>query len=296
MRLLLASAALLLLAACSDTAEPVGPSLIVYVADDEPVNLAPLFAEFTSDTGIPIAPVWGKSSANTDTVIAKQGAPADVLITSTVADIVRAADKGALRPIDSGLLINVRSEFKDPDDLWVSLAHRHTLIAISPGTHSDTGNDYAALAEDANEGKLCLSSIANSVNQTLIAWLIEEFDRKPAERIVRGWVRNLALPPFSSEAELVTALESGVCQIGIVSMHANMNGVLTLEPVPQYLDVSAMGIGRHAQSPERAQQLIDWLILNRPLEDFGAWQGKNVAIAGWRNEEARLLAERAGYN
>ncbi len=295
MRLFLASA-LLLLAACSDTAEPVGPSLIVYAADDEPVNLSPLFDEFTAETGIPIAAVWGKSSANTDTVIAKQGAPADVLITSTVADIVRAADKGALRPLDAKLFASVRSELKDPDALWVALAHRHALIAAAPGADRDTGADYAALAEDAYEGTLCLSSIANPVNQSLIAWLIEELDRKPAERVVRGWVRNLAMPPYSSDAELVAALESGACEIGIVSSHANLHGLTSIEPVPLYLDVSAMGVGRHASSPERAQQLIDWLILNRPLEGLGAWQGKNVAIAGWRNEEARLLAERAGYN
>jgi hypothetical protein len=57
-----------------------------------------------------------------------------------------------------------------------------------------------------------------------------------------------------------------------------------------------MGIGRHAQNPERAQQMIDWLIDNHvPREDDKRPQ-RNVAIAGWGNQEARLLAERAGYN
>jgi hypothetical protein len=56
-----------------------------------------------------------------------------------------------------------------------------------------------------------------------------------------------------------------------------------------------MGVARHAQNAERAQQLIEWLILNKPLEGLADWSGKNVSIAGLRNEEALLLAERAGF-
>ena len=100
----------------------------------------------------------------------------------------------------------------------------------------------------------------------------------------------------SPTPSLLAALESGDCQFGIVSVLAEPNGSLTAAPGPHYFDVSAMGVGRHAQHPERALQFVNWLIVNHPLEEPLERDGKNVAIAGWGNEEARLLAERAGYH
>jgi iron(III) transport system substrate-binding protein len=296
MRLIIVWLVSVLLMACSDDGQHVEPPLVVYASEDDPVSLLPLFEEFTSDTGIPIEPVWGESSANTDALIAKQGKPADLLIAASVADIVRAADEGALRPISSGSLAAVRTAFKDPDKLWVALQARRVTVAVSPGSDAPADGDYEALAQDAYRGKLCLSSIANSLNQSLIAWLIEDLELKPAERVVRGWVRNLAAPPFATEADLVEALESGTCKFGIVSSSANITGMTTMGPLPSYFDVSAIGVGRHAPNPELAQQLIDWLIVNHPLPDSADGNGKSVAIAGWRNNDARLLAERAGYN
>jgi iron(III) transport system substrate-binding protein len=296
MRSIVAWSLAILLIACSDDSQRVEPPLVVYASEDDPVNLLPLFAEFTSDTGIPIEPVWGESSANTDALVAKQGKPADLLITANVADIVRAADEGALRPISSGSLATVRTEFKDPDKLWVALQARVATVVVSPGSVAPADDDYEALAQDAYRGKLCLSSSANSLNQSLIAWLIEDLERKPAERVVRGWVQNLAAPPYASETDLVGALESGACKFGIVSSSANTRGMTTIALSPSYFDVSAVGVGRHAQNPELAQRLVDWLIVNHPVPDSAEGNGKSVAIAGWRNKDAQLLAERAGYN
>jgi len=296
MRTIAVSVALMILVACGDTSQPEGPPLIVYASEDDPANLAPLFAAFTSDTGITITPVWGSSSANTAAVIAKQGLPADVLITSNAADIVLAAYEGALRPISTTTLDAVHSALKDPDNLWASLQSRKAIIAASPTSDELATVDFKALATEAYLGKICLSSIANSVNQSLIAWLIEDLERKAAERVVRGWVRNLAAPPFAHEAELVVALESGVCQFGILSDNAVTDGMRTVLPSPSYIDVSAMGVGRHAQNPERAQQLINWLIVNQGPPEDGERMQRNVAVAGWGNQEARLLAERAGFN
>jgi iron(III) transport system substrate-binding protein len=286
----------LLMAGCSETSPPAGPALIVYASEDDPANLLPMFTQFTAATGIPIDAQWGDSGSNANAVIAKQGASADVLISSAIADIVRAADKGALRPISSESLAGVRRELKDPDSLWVSLSLRSTVIAFSPDSDELISDDYEELGLASNLGRLCLSSIKNSVNQSLIAWLIDEHGLKPAERVVRGWVRNLALPPFATEKELLAALLSGACQKGILSAPANSVGLRVSASAPEYFEVTAMGVGRHAHNPDRAQRLIDWLIVNKALEEFAGPSGKNVDIAGRRNEEALLLAERVRFN
>jgi iron(III) transport system substrate-binding protein len=286
---------LLTLAACGGPKEPSGPPVVVYATESDPVNLRELFAAFTAETAIPVNVIWGGSGENTEAVIAKQGVPADVLITPNVSDIWRAADQGALRPIRGEAITSVLDVLRDPDSFWVALQRRFAVIAIPAHSAKQFSGDYEALVSKNYQGKLCLSSINNSINQAVIAMLIEDLGLKPAERVVRGWMLNMGLPPFETEEELVAALEAGDCQFGIVSNSANTIEMKQIGPRLLYVDVSAMGIGRHANNPERAQQLIDWLIVNEPLGGLAEGNGRNIGVIGWRHEEVMLLVERAGY-
>ena len=295
MRVLIMVAVMLLCAACAEEKAPVGPAVVVYASEDDPAGLSELFGEFTDETGIPVSVIWADSRVNTNDVIHKQGEPADVLITPNIAGVWLAAEQGALRPLKGEAVASVDSLLKDPDLMWVSLAKRFAAIASSTTGHGVGTGAYKNLGDNTFQGKLCLSSINNSINQAVIAMLIEDFGLKQAERIVRGWIRNLELPPFETEAKLVAALQSGTCQLGIISDAANTVDLNLIGPVPVYADVSAMGIGRHARNPERAQQLVDWLILNNPLGGLANSNGQNLGVIGWRNEEVMLLAERAAY-
>lgn len=284
---------LLTLAACGGPKEPAGPPVVVYASESDPANLRELFDAFTAETLIPVDVSWGGSTENAEAVIAKQGVPADVLITPNISDIWRAAEQGALRPIRGEPVKSVHGALKDPDSFWVALHSRFAVIAISPHSAMQYSGDYEALGN--YQGKLCLSSINSSINQAVIAMLIEDIGVKPAERVVRAWMRNMERSPFETEGELVAALEAGDCEIGIISNTANTIEMLQVTPTPLYMEVSAMGVGRHANNPERAQQLIDWLIVNKPLEYPAEWKGRNMGVVGWRHAEVLLLAERAGY-
>ena len=265
----------------------------MYASESDPVNLEELLVSFADETGIPVSVSWGDSRENVDALIAKQGVPADVLITPNVSDIWRAADKGALRPIRGEPVQSVYGAFKDPDLVWVALQSRSAVIAISPHSAMQYSGGYEGLGN--YQGELCLSSINNSINQAVIAMFIEDIGVKPAERVVRAWMRNMKRSPFETEDELVAALEAGDCEIGIISNTDNTIEMLQVSPTPLFMEVSAMGVGRHANNPERAQQLIDWLIVNKPLEDLAEWKGRNIGVVGWRHAEVLLLAERAGY-
>jgi len=285
---------LLTLTACGGPKEPSGPAVVVYASESDPANLHELFVAFTAETAIPVDAIWGASSENAEALIAKQGVPADVLITPNVSDIWRAADQGALRPIRGEPIESVHGAFKDPDSFWVALQSRSAVITVSPHSATQYLGGYEGLG--SYQGELCLSAINNSINQAVIAMLIDDIGVKPAERVVRAWMRNMERSPFETEDELVAALEAGDCEIGIISDKANTVEMLQVIPTPLYMEVSAMGVGRHANNPERAQQLIDWLIVNKPLEDLAEWKGRNMGVAGWRHAEVLLLAERAGYH
>jgi hypothetical protein len=66
-------------------------------------------------------------------------------------------------------------------------------------------------------------------------------------------------------------------------------------PSPLYIDVDGIGVSRHASQAASAQTLVDWLLRERTLSNSMSYDGSNIGLAGWRNEEAALLAERAGY-
>lgn len=318
MRLLktLAPVVVLLLAACGGDGasenERFAP-VVVYAAYDNAEYLEGLFGDFTKQTNIPVTLRLGESGQLVDDIIANRGAPpADVLLADNVADAWRAADEGALRPIAVDNVDGVAGFLRDPDRLWVATRMTAIVIASSPQTAEELPTTYADLAGPMYADRVCLSSSSLPVNRSLIAMLIAELGNRPAERVVRGWVRNLAAPVFETEAELSVAVESGRCDFAILPSSLAA-GASTL-PKPAYVHIEGAGVARHARYPESAQRLVNWMlsadVQERHAEAMKAYptltslleaaqpgdvSKKSVGLAGWHDNDAVLLAERAGY-
>jgi iron(III) transport system substrate-binding protein len=292
MRSLIVVLLCLVLVACGRApSQPV----VAWIYGDESAPIVAQLEGFTDETGIPIEIRFGDSTVLTDDLIAGSGAPAaDVLVTSNVADIWRAAEEGALRPIQPNAFDAIADAQKDPDRLWSGIRVRLHFV-ISGVDSKGVAPTYDELGTEGFAGKLCLSSSRLPVNRSLIAFLVNDRGHRPAERLVRRWNRNLALPPFATEEELVAAVRDGRCAFGIASSHADFDGLLSYSPKPHYFDVSAVGVARHAENAESAQRLVGWLLETRTDYFRGETQLRNVSIAGWHDEDARLLAERAGY-
>jgi len=279
----------LLLGAC-DAAPPA--RVIVYV----PTHFEEQATAWLRESGFEVTIIAGASKANTDLIVGKQDSPrADVLVTSGVVDIWYAADNGALRPIAGDAFEDLPDTFKDPDRMWAATASRYMTIGTAPGLDISAGLDLDKLAAPELSAQVCLSTSALEDNRALIALLIAEFGNRPAERIVRGWVRNLAAAPFASEEELIDALRAGDCHYGIISSAAAAVGIERIDLASRYYNVQGVGVARHAQNPEAAQQLLNWMLAEGSWEELPASNSRNVGQAGWYEEEARLLAERAGY-
>ena len=269
--------------------------VVVYAPDGEASELEKQFAEFSSETNIPVSQIWGDSTANTDNLIDNTNKTADVLITSNVADIWRAADKGALRPIRAIALADVDPLLKDPDGFWAAIAVRLHAIGMQKGPARSLVASYDRLASPELRGQVCLSSSNLHTNRSLIAMLINDRGVKKTERLVRAWIQNLAAPPFPSQDELIAALRNGTCGYGIVSGVPDIEEIATVLPEEGYLDIHAIGIARHAGQPESAQRFVEWMLQNESVRLQGDSDRRPVGIAGWRDEDARLLVERAAY-
>jgi iron(III) transport system substrate-binding protein len=316
-RLIFGATVLLLAGACDKPAgmprEARPEPVVVYAAYTDEDYLPALFAGFTRETGIPVTLRYGHERQNVMDVIGNRGSPpADLLLASTVQGIWLAADEGALRPLQSLIIKeNVPGILRDPDDYWVATGIEPAVIAGRPDRIEDVA-DYADLGDPGFTGQLCLSTSTAPVNRGVIAQLIAEHGSRPAELIVRGWIRNLAMPPFGNDVQLLEAIAAGSCTFGLVSgAAAGELGVDVSIPVPVSVGIEAAGIARHARSPDAARRLVEWLTgteaqlshargrgylaVNPRAEARELPEMRHPAIAGAYDQDATKLAERAAW-
>ena len=319
--------AALALCACERPApEPGAPAarpepVVFYASYEDEYYLPSLFADFTRETGIPVSVRHRPEQQIVDDVIGKRGSPpADILLTRSVHGVWRAADEGALRPLQADSVSGVVPDWlRDPDGYWsaVGFSPIRVVCAADSQDNCQSVAAYEDLANGEFEGRLCLSSSSLAVNRTLIAGLVADHGVRPAELIVRGWVANLALPPYETEQALLQAVEAGSCGLGIVS-HVEFHAfgkptVAATWPQPGYFDVVAVGINRHARSPAAARTLVEWLVGDQAqaaqFDATGLWPAvpadgssypaseaaRNAGTFGFHETDAVKLAERARW-
>ena len=312
-----------LVAACGERARPETPAsapraepVVLYADAPGDAALQPVVAALTAETGIRVTLREAPAAKNFDDVVNNTGAPpADLLLTEGVADIWLAGDEGALRRLgDDAGIGSIPATFRDPDGQWFALSADPLVLVYSSAGDAARGLMYTDLADDEFRGQLCLSSSTLPENRALIAHLIADLGKRPAERIVRLWMRNLALPAHGSVAGLLEAVRAGTCRFAI----ARRSDVLAATPPPAYrpppggsaVIVSGYGIGlaRHARYPESAARVLAWFAGRSGQERFALatrtlsvtaplpeWSTRPLSELGWLDEDARLLAERAQW-
>jgi iron(III) transport system substrate-binding protein len=304
-----------------ETARP--EPVVVYASYEDRNYLPSLFAGFTRETGIPVTVRHRPEEQIVSEVIEKRGSPpADVLWARSVHGAWRAADEGALRPLQSDSVSGlVPPWLRDPDGYWSAVGFSTIDVVCSADIQGDCESvrAYEDLGNPEFRGRLCLSLSSLPVNRTLIAGLIADHGVRPAELIVRRWVANLAVPPRETEQDLLQDVAAGTCGLAVVSgLAIHEFGVPTMVatwPQPGYLDVTAVGIGRHARSPDAARRLVEWLVANdaqaaqykaiglRPVSpgvsvpplEFPNAERRHAGVAGIHEADAVRLAERARW-
>ena len=319
-------ASVMLLAACGGDDVASSPEarpepLVVYANYEDTEYLPEFFKPFTEQSGIYVTVRHQDASANIANMIdGRNQRPADVFIAPRVADAWLVAENSGLRPLDRAVVEElVPAPLRDVDGYWAAFSYRLPAIIVDSSRSGDINDaidwdkPWAALAGEDYKGKLCLSSSGLSINRTLIANLHRQHGRREAEILVRTWIRSLALPVFETEQELIEATGSGVCTIAIASSQAvaeaqrseTMANIQAGFPAPTFADAEAVGVGRHARQPELAMRLVAWMLAEEQqrrhteaidaLPPVDGGEVGDAGVAGWFDEQARALAERASY-
>ena len=312
---------------------------------DEPVTLTiysarkahliePILEAYTRETGVKFELLTGKPGPLLERLAAGNGnGRVDLLLTVDAGNLWHAAERGLLVPIESESLIRaVPAALRDPGNRWFGLSKRARTIAYSPArTGPGELSTYEDLADPKWKGRLCLRTAKKVYNQSLVAALIAHHGEEETERIVAGWVANLAADPFGNDTKTLQAVAAGRCDAAIVNTYY-YGRLMRKEPGLDlalfwpnqdaqgvHVNVSGAGVTARARHPGAARKFLEWLAepaaqdlfaslnLEYPVREdlppapavaaWGAFRGDavNLSEAGRLQAAAVRLMDRAGY-
>lgn len=307
--------------------------VVVYSARKEHL-IKPLFDAYTQKTGVPLRYITDKAGPLLQRLKAEgRRTRADILMTVDAGNLWQAANEGVLSPVPSQVLErNIPAHLRDPEGRWYGLSVRaRTIVYGTERVKPEALSTYEDLASPEWKGRLCLRTSKKVYNQSLVAMMIARLGEPETERVVRGWVDNLATHVFSNDTKTMEAILAGQCDVAIVNTYyfgrlkkKQPDASLALFWPNQarsgvHVNVSGAGVTRHARHPEAALRLLEWLstpeaqgmfaglnmeypanpaVAPDPLvASWGEFKADtiNVAEAGRLQVRAVMLMDRAGY-
>jgi len=248
-----------------------------------------LFKEFEKESGITLNIV----NASADELIQKMSlegeeSPADVLITVDAGRLFRAKSKDLLQAFDSPMIDSiVPSHLRDEDQQWVSLTKRARVIAYAKDRVDSTQlSTYNNLTSDEWSDKILVRSSSNIYNQSLLASIIANQGKEFAENWARGIVENMARSPKGNDRDQVKAVANNEGDLAIVNTYyigkllnskdedeVKVGKSVSIffpnqETTGTHINVSGIGVAKHAPNKENAIQFIEFLLQEKAQNIF----------------------------
>lgn len=247
--------------------------LFVYSARKEHL-IKPVFEKYTAATGVKIKYLTDKDAALVQR-LKMEGAKtqADLFITVDAGNLWFAAKEGLLAPVTSSVLTqNIPSYLRDPQNRWFGLSLRARTIAYNPKkVKLSELSTYEDLANLKWQGRLCLRTSKKVYNQSLVAMLLAEKGEGFVATMLKGWVKNLALPPFGDDTSLLNAIAQGRCDVGIVNTYyfgrlikdkPNLDLKLfwpNQKDIGVHVNISGAGVVKASSNKKEAIAFLEWL-------------------------------------
>ena len=296
--------------------------------------IQPLFEQFTKDTGIEVNYLTGKGGDLIERLkLEGENTPADMFMTVDAGDLWYAGTQDIFQDVMTNTIVgNIPTYLRDPDGLWTGLSVRaRTLVYSTERVNSSELSTYADLADSKWKGKLCLRTSKKIYTKSLVASIIHNEGEDKAEKIVSGWVSNLAATPNAKDSHLMNAILAGQCDVGLVNTYYFGRLIEKTPDAPLklfwanqdttgvHVNVSGAGVTKHASNSDGAVQLLEWLSSAKAQAIYGAlnkeypanqniasdevvssWgsfkkDNMNLALVGILQADAVALMQRVGY-
>lgn len=248
-----------------------------------------LYNKFTEETGIKVNVVKGKSDELIERLDREgEDTEADLLITTDAGRLFRAKDKGLLQKVESDILNkNIPENLRDVDNNWFGLTVRGRVLVYSlDRVNPEDLSTYEDLTNEKWNEKILVRSSSNIYNQSLLASMIAIEGEEKAKQWAKGVLENMAREPQGNDRAQATAVVAGEGDIAIMNTYyigkmlnsSNEEEVKVAENVGVFfpnqdttgthINVSGIGLTRHAQNSENAIKLIEFLSSEEAQKEF----------------------------
>lgn len=231
------------------------------------------FAEFSRRTGIEIE-LRGGTAPELFERLRQEGAdtPADLLVTTDLANLWRATEAGLLQAVESDVLdTNVPQGLHHPDGYWWAITTRLRVPVVSTErVEAGRVTSYADFADPEFRGRTCFRTSQNEYNQSLVADHIAKHGIDATRELLRSWMDNDA-KIINSDGEILGAMAGGECDLALVN-HYYLARRLAEDPdfpvAPAWPDqdgagahanVSGVGVVVNSDMADEATRLIEFL-------------------------------------
>jgi iron(III) transport system substrate-binding protein len=143
--------------------------------------------------------------------------PADLLVTTDLANLWRAKEAGLLVPVSTPTLERqVPTEWRDPDGDWWGLSLRVRTPVRHVSVEPKLLQTYEDLGSPRWKGELCLRTSNNEYNQSLVADMIAKRGEKDTRALLESWMAN---DPqiLGSDVDVLEAIASERCLVGLTN-------------------------------------------------------------------------------
>src|SRR3712207_953934 len=156
--------------------------------------------------------------------------PADLLVTTDLANLWRAKEAGMLQAVSTPALeAQVPAEYRDPQEQWWGLSLRiRTPMRSTERVDEDAVASYEDLGKPQFRGRLCLRTSNNEYNQSFVADRIAKRGEADTEELLRSWMDNDA-QVLGSDVDVLEAIASGRCDVGLTN-HYYLARILADDP------------------------------------------------------------------
>jgi iron(III) transport system substrate-binding protein len=254
--------------------------------------------------------------------------PADLLVTTDLANLWRAKEAGLLAPVTTPTLERqVPAEWRDPDGSWWGMSLRIRTPMRNTGVPEDAVRSYEDLGDPRWKGRLCLRTSNNEYNQSLVADMLAKRGPEETRALLESWMAN---DPqiVGSDVDVLDAIAAGRCQVGLTNhyylarkladdpdfpvapawpdqdgagAHTNLSGVGLVEGSDHRDD--AVALMEHLTSPAAQREIVkngEFAVEVPPAEHIRDWADVkldpiDVERAGELLPDAVALMQEVGW-
>ena len=252
------------------------PEVVVYTALDREFS-APIFEEFTEQTGIRVRPKYDSEASKTvglvNLIMNERERPrCDVFWNNEIINTYRLDDEGLLQPYESPVGGEYPAEYRSPMGTWYGFAARARILLVNRELvgEADRPTSIRDLADPKWAGRVGIAKPLFGTTASHAACLFATLGSEAAEDFFAEVVNNARIYP--GNRQVAQAVAVGQLAFGLTDTDDARVEIEAGMPVEMvYPDQEPEGLGtlfipntlmiiEGCRHPEAARQLVDFLL------------------------------------